>query len=160
MIALILAMVLGEAAKKLIHSIVEETAYYEKRKIDLVALDETELAMTRERVNSWTVLHMRMLLFCHAVVHFFSAILFLSFGLDVVTLTGFTSSIVKNNRSDAVGYVYLIGSSVIFLSYVTVFSIPLVAVYEKVRTVFYSASNATRIELIKCLLFHLSNCFK
>jgi hypothetical protein len=129
---IILAMILSEAMKKLDDEIQEEVEYYMGSKGGSVIFKKKETNLSEEKVKQWEVCHMRMLLFCQSLNRFFNLILFFIYGLDFVALLGFISNIVQNYRSDAISYAFLIFSSLLFLSYQTVFLLPLVAVHEKV----------------------------
>ncbi|OWA52884.1 hypothetical protein BV898_17326 [Hypsibius exemplaris] len=53
------------------------------------------------------------------------------YGLDFLTMMGYSATVIKNPRTDVDSYIYVIGSIIIFGSYGTVFLLPLVHVYEQ-----------------------------
>jgi hypothetical protein len=93
---------------------------------------EKEISSIAQKVKLWEALHLRILLFFGSVNQFFSMILFVVYGMDFVVLLGFTANFVKNTRFDLDFYIFLIFSTIVFLSYGTVFLIPLVGFHEKV----------------------------
>jgi hypothetical protein len=130
--AIILAMVLGEAVKRLDLQIQEELKYYKERNGSSVGVSDKELELTEGKVKIWEFYRMQILVLLGSVNNFFSLILFAIYGMDFLTLLGFTSNLIKNPRSDVDSYTYLIGSSVIFVLYGTIFLIPFVKVHEEV----------------------------
>ena len=128
---IILAVLLGEAIKKLTREIHEETHDVEQSN-GVFDGNGRELELTEKKVKNWQAYHMKIVFFRERLNGFFGDILFVVYGMDLLTLFGFLSSIVKNVRTDALSYEYLLLSSVIFLMYGTVFLIPLVMVHEMV----------------------------
>ncbi|OWA52882.1 hypothetical protein BV898_17324 [Hypsibius exemplaris] len=123
---IVLAVILTEAVKSINQQIKQEIVLYEGR-----FAGKNELAMTEEKIIVWENAHLRVLLFCRCVNHYFSWILFIIYGLDFLTMMGYSANVIKNPRTDADSYVYIIGSIIIFGSYGTVFLLPFVHVYEQ-----------------------------
>jgi hypothetical protein len=130
---IILAIVLGKGVERLICQINEEASYYTERLKKLVRITEKEIEVTDEKVRNWEVFHMQTLLFCESLNQFFSLILFAIYGIDLMTVLGFTSDLINNQKSDVTANLHLILSILIFFLYGTVFLLPLVLVHEKVN---------------------------
>ncbi|OQV13575.1 hypothetical protein BV898_12212 [Hypsibius exemplaris] len=128
---LILSMVLGEALTALARVIQTEIVTYDIVNHRLTPATGKEIAGTLLKVKLWEFHHMQMLLFFQSISQFFSLILFVAHGMDFLVVLGFVANIVLNNRSDLMSYVYLVGSSIIFLSYGTLFLGPLITVHER-----------------------------
>ena len=131
--ALILAILLNESLKALSHSIYAEVSSFNVDKDDPPEkYDGQKLALLSLKVVKWETYHTQILIFFGSVNEFFSLPLFLIHGMDFLAVLGFVANVVVNSRSDIMSHVYLIGSSLVFLLYGTVFLGPLVSVHEKV----------------------------
>ena len=139
--AIIPAIVLHDVVARLDREVREDTASFERRSARgwPFRLNEREMAVAEEKVIQWETRRMQMLLFCGEITDFFGVILMVIYGLDFLTLLGFSSNIVNSTRTDLPSYLYLALSCAISLAYLTVFLFPLVAVYEKVSVLYRSA---------------------
>jgi hypothetical protein len=130
--AVILAIILSKAIDRLISQINEERVYYEGKKGTFLVITEKDIEGTEVKVKNWEICRMQSLLFCGSLNKIFSLILFAIYTLDFLTLLGFTSSLMREDGVNVTRSWYLIFGDLVFLSYGTVFLLPLVAVYEKV----------------------------
>ncbi|OQV19861.1 hypothetical protein BV898_06131 [Hypsibius exemplaris] len=128
--AIVLATLLKNILRRLNVEITEELLYFGRKSEDLYGPNEKEILATVEKLRCWEARRMEALLFCGEMNDFFGPILLLIYGMDFLTLLGFSSNIVNNPRTDLDSYMYLALSCALFLAYLTVFSFPMVAVHE------------------------------
>ena len=131
------AFVISQALTELTRKIQTEITFFQQgNSRSFVMVVDQETALLEERVRKWQCGHMEILIFFGRVNRYFSSFLFVFYSLNIVTVLGFVANLIANSRSDTQSYIYLIGSSLIFFSYGTVFLIPLISVYEKVSANF------------------------
>lgn len=129
--AIISAAILSSTLKSLKEQIREE--YLVVKKYDKGQLPLVEIS---NKVKTWQTTHMEMLRFCKQLDHFFSWILFFIYCCDFTILLGYTAGIVNHIHEEGwfVKNIAEYGYSVlVFAAYGTVFAIPFVKVYERVR---------------------------
>ena len=88
-----------------------------------------DLTEAMARLQRW---HLRLVLFSHEVNHVFGGIMFVLYGMDVVTFTGFVALLVTKPDQAFTVRGTLVYSMALFGAFATVFYVPLVQAHEQV----------------------------
>ena len=133
---ILLAILVHDVIKALQREVHSEAIFYEKllsnKSSKNIVHYNKLLLLTAKRAKSWTVSYHGLMLICDKINRYFGWIMLVLYGMDFLNMLGFLSNIVNNAENAASSYVYLIFSSLMFLSFLTLFFFPMVAVYETV----------------------------
>lgn len=123
----LLATLLNRAIKDLKHELKATTVRVcETKESDII---------TEMEVKIWRTKQMAMLKFCGLINDCFNLILFSIYGLDFLTLLGYTSSFTNISAGEpTTTYLRLVFNCIVFASYGALIPIPLVCAYESVGT--------------------------
>jgi 7tm Chemosensory receptor len=131
--AILVVVVMAEALQSVLREIQHQTLLH-RSKTSHQLMKWKQIQRTRDKVQQWEDKHFKMFLLTQHVNHLFGCIFLIIFGLDVVSIIGFSSLLMNEHEKTYTMALYIcaIGSVIIFGLYTTILPIPLIMLHDKV----------------------------
>jgi hypothetical protein len=140
--AVILAIILFNVLESLGHEICDETALYKHAENQEV--EGVQMEKTKSKLKKWEYIHFYAGLLYEGINNMFGLVFLMTYLLDSLIMLGFGSWLISYTTDTLSEYAFSIGSFILFGVYATVFPIPMVRVYEKVKSIDTSSLKASR----------------
>jgi hypothetical protein len=137
LILLILADILSSSIRAINEEIEGQVRKYRNPSIDLSSGKSSHQEDLEERCMCWKKRNAQNQDFYGLLNSSFSSLLFVSYGCDFLSAFGYAANILINFRPAVDSYAFYLSSSLLYFSYITLFLLPLLSVYEQVKKVSY-----------------------
>jgi hypothetical protein len=126
-------IVLYSVSQALAEELQQEILFYQLLK-GRGAIFEGAVGRTEIKLHRWKCIHFDLVRLTEIINDFFGMIFLMTYGLDTLTMLGFTSWVISTSgRQNPARYTYSIGSVVLFGAYVTMLPSAMIVLLEKVK---------------------------